>query len=96
MKTVRCLYCRRITSQRAVHFEEPSDTYTVCSRCVYAFEVVRDERLEVEAGMRPWAPDYPTMPSIGRIPLPAAERAAEQAKWDAEQAAIARHNSERR
>lgn len=81
-----CLYCDRVTN---VH---PTRTRsTVCSQCIYSDSVKRDERREVEAGMRPWVVEF----ADGRR-MPQAEREAAQARWDRWQAAVKAFNEARR
>jgi hypothetical protein len=88
MRPCHCLYCGILTGHG-------SGNPTVCGRCVWSGE--RDERREVEAGVssgRPWMRPLSFWTGFfGMTPMPDAEAAVAQAKWDAEQERIKQFNA---
>src|SRR5215471_19525298 len=77
---VTCVYCGRRTGAAFEPLRK-----IVCYGCQW--DVQRDERLEVAAGMRPWARPLSFWAGyFGWKALSDAEAAMEQAKWERRQA----------
>lgn len=105
-RTCRCVYCAKVTAQygvsgaseamKAAGFTSGGGLVaTICRECRDRGQ--RDERREVESGMRPWRDDWETSRSWGSgrfKPMPIEERRAAQSRWDAEQARIKKFNEE--
>lgn len=84
-----CLYCGKVTGTTT----SPNPVCTVCYDC--EFKPLRDEALEVAAGMRPWCSQnqlYPTATFRG-IRLSIEDNRVAQEKWDAEQERIKQFNA---
>lgn len=90
MYDAHCIYCERVTGK-----SPDVDRRTVCSACQYI--AGRSEQIEVAAGVsggRPWARPLSAfwVGMLRQIPMPDADAAIAQQRWDDEQRRIKEFN----